>query len=161
MTAASWEFSGFTTGAGVGSVLGDLMAPASKAFWDERVRTMPSVFGRLAFVSSLRSGDSNLYSFRDLESRFGVDASQRALKATHLQTFWEWLEYSLEEKQADLELYLGSLPDHRRQIVESWRSGKPYTFFVPKCATEAELELYSAELDLLFGLLACEYGFFH
>jgi hypothetical protein len=159
MATASWDFSGFApSGNGMNSVLGDLMGPACKAFWDERVRSMPSVFGRLAFVSSLRASQDGKYAFGDLEARFGSEASQRALKATHLQTFWEWLEYSLEEKQADLDIYLNSLPDHRRQIVESWHSGKPYTFFVPYCATEAELELYSSELDLLFALLACEYG---
>jgi hypothetical protein len=148
------EYSQFS----VGSVLSELVAPAAKAFWDERLRQMPCVFGRLAFLTSLRDPNTGTYRLAELEGRFGPEAVHRALRSTHLQAFWEWLEFSLEEKRADLALYLSMLPDHRRVVLQSWKQLQPHESFLPLLATEAERELYMSELDAILAVLREEYG---
>lgn len=138
------------------SVLADLMAPAAKAFWDEQMRQMPCVFGRLSLLASLRDSNQAVYQTPELVNRFGPDATNRALRATHLQVFWEWLEFSLEEKRADLELYLSLLPDSKRLVVSSWLQLRPYRMHVPHYATEAEVDIYLSELETLLELLRAE-----
>lgn len=139
------------------SIVEDLTAPAGKAFWAERLAQMPSVFARLAYLTSLRHPHRGTYSLPELNLRFGDLSTHRALQATHIQVFWEWLEFNLEEKCADIKLYLSTLPDPKNQVLEHWKLSRPYMAFLPPQIAEGEADLFFSELEALLQLLRAEF----
>jgi hypothetical protein len=78
-------------------------APAD--LWRNTLSQIPSVFGRLVYLSSLRSGTSGRYEHHGLAMTFGEEESHLALSASHQETFAAWLSFSLEQQKADLDLY--------------------------------------------------------
>ena len=89
---------------------------------------------------------------------FGDHDASRALQEAHENAFAEWLGYTLEQQKADLDLYLSSLDENKRTIVETWLKLTPYQNLVPTVVMEMERELYVADLRALLDLLRNEYG---
>jgi len=75
-----------------------------------------------------------------------------------VQTFSEWLCFNLEQQMADLNLYLSSLADERRQVIDTWLRLETFRTVVPTSATRTESELYRSDFRILLGLLKNEYG---
>jgi hypothetical protein len=63
---------------------------------------IPTVFGRLAYLASLRDANSGIYSHHGLAAIFGRDESRKALSQSHQAVFQEWLNLALREKKEDL-----------------------------------------------------------
>jgi len=131
-------------------------APAD--LWRNTLAQIPSVFGRLAYLCSLRDANTGVYQHYGLSQIFGDQAANEALCTSHQQVFAEWLSFDLEQQKADLDLYLAGLEGNRRIIVETWLRLAPYRSLVPSSAREVERELYVRDLEILLELLRSEYG---
>jgi hypothetical protein len=126
--------------------------------WSRTLAQIPSTYGRIVHLASLRNVNTGRYEHHGLSLLFGEDDADQAMRESHARVFREWLEMKLEQQKADLDLYFSSLPAKRRVLAENWLRLRPYRGLVPAWATEAERQLFDCNLELMLGLLRQEYG---
>jgi hypothetical protein len=119
---------------------------------------IPSVFGRLAYLASLRDANSGTYRHHGLIATFGREESRKALRESHEGVFQEWLDLNLSEKKTDLEDYLKDLEDPRAMVLQHWTHSGIYRSYVPATARESEKVLFSEELEILLETFNCGGG---
>lgn len=132
----------------------DRRAPAD--LWRRTLSQIPSVFGRLTYLSALR-GAGGIYEHHGFIERFGEAAAQAALLHSHEEAFQSWLTFSLEEQKADLDLYLSERISERRNVVETWLRSAPWRSLLPATARESERRLFEIDFEMLLELLAKEF----
>jgi len=132
----------------------DRGAPAD--LWRRTLNQIPSIFGRLVYLASLR-GPSGVYEHHGFSQVYGAQAAQSALMHSHEQAFAGWLAFTLEQQKADLDLYLSDLIADRQAIVDTWLRLAPYRNLVPTTARESERRLFQTDFDALLELLRREY----
>jgi hypothetical protein len=118
--------------------------------WRNTLSQVPTVFGRLAFLASLRDPVSGRYSHVSLARLLGPEDTDRALCNSHHQVFAEWLGFSLADQKSDLDDYL-------RNATAS-RCAVDYHHLVPPTARDVERQLYVTDLETLLELLKYEHG---
>ena len=124
--------------------------PAAEV-WQNVLRRIPTLFGRLVYLSSLRDSGTGRYMHPVLTRMLGGEDADRALCHSHHRVFSQWLASSLEEQKADLDDYLrmtGGLTDVFRR----------YRNLAPSTAHEVERQLYLTDLETLLELLRFEQG---
>jgi hypothetical protein len=137
---------------------GNLERGAAADLWRNTLSQIPSVFGRLVYLCSLRDQNTGAYQHYGLAQVFGDNEADRVLRESHQKAFADWLCFTLEEQKADLDLYLSSLEGNRQTILETWIRLAPYRNLVPTNAREVERQLYLGDLDTILELLKGEYG---
>jgi hypothetical protein len=131
---------------------------AAADLWRNTLLRIPSVFGRLVYLSSLRNAVTGKYEHHGLALMFGEDDARRALRKSHSRAFAEWLKFNLEQQKADLDLYLSTVAADKPSIVDNWLTVAAYKTFVPNSATTVEKRLYVADIEALIALLKNEHG---
>jgi hypothetical protein len=137
---------------------GVLERGAPSDLWRHTLSQIPSVFGRLVYLSSLRSQTAGKYEHHGLALVFGEAEADKALRKSHSEAFREWIGYSLEQQNADLNLYLSQLIEEKRAVIENWSRLAPYRNLVPASARDVEKKLYCGDFEALLALLRNEYG---
>jgi hypothetical protein len=132
---------------------GILERGAAADLWRNTLVEIPALFGRLVYLSALRNQNTGRYEHHGLSQIFGDEEADQALRASHEQTFAEWLCFGLEQQKADLDLYLSALGTDKRTVVETWIRLAPYRNLVPASAREVERRLYLTDLEALLELL--------
>jgi hypothetical protein len=66
--------------------------------------------------------------------------------------------FNLEERKADLDLYLSTIEADKASILENWLSVATYKTFIPSSTKTMERQLYTAEIEGLIALLKSENG---
>src|SRR3954468_6341149 len=82
---------------------------AASDLWRHTLSQIGTTFGRLVFLSTLRDANTGEYAHYGFAQKMGEDVAHVTLRQSHWQCFTEWLEYSLEEQKADLDLYLSGI----------------------------------------------------
>jgi hypothetical protein len=138
--------------------------PASE-FWRHTLARIPTHFGRLVYLSSLRNQHSNRYEHQGLAQILGEEQASETLRRSHVQVFQDWLCLNLERQKTDLQEYLAELPANPATVLAAWRHLQPYRDLVPKWRAEdekgmAEMErqLYLTDIETVLELLRHEYG---
>lgn len=116
---------------------------------------IPTLFGRLTYLASLRDPNSGIYRHHGLASIFGREESRKALGQGHEAVFREWLNLPLDSKRDDLSEYLDGLEDPRPAVLNHWTRVPTYQSYVPASARESERELFCAELEVLLATFRC------
>lgn len=129
---------------------------AAADLWRRTLSQIPSIFGRLIYLSSLRS-HTGAYEHYGFVQAYGMAAAQSALLASHEQTFSLWLTFNLEQQKADLDLYLSGFITDREAIIDIWLRMEPYRNLVPATARASERRLFTADFSALLELLRREY----
>jgi hypothetical protein len=133
-------------------------APAD--LWRRTLAQIPSTFGRLIYLSSLRS-PGGTYEHFGFTQAYGLAAAQTAMLESHEEAFATWLGFSLEEQKADLDLYLAGLMPEREAVIDTWLRLAPYRNLVPSSARESERRMFLADFGALLELLRIEYRLEH
>ena len=120
-----------------------LRGPATE-MWRNVLRQIPTIFGRLVFLSSLRDPHTGRYVHPGLTRMLGGEEADRALCRSHHQVFSQWIASSLEEQKADLDEYL------RRAAKDS--DFRRYRSLPPSTAREVERQLFLTDLETLLEL---------
>ena len=147
---------------GVGEVGGDqtkkfVRGPAAD-LWRHTLERIPTVFGRLVYLSSLRDQNTGLYEHFGLAQMFSVEEADKTLRTSHAQLFAEWLCCNLEQQEEEVATYLASLEGPVEVVIANWLRLAPYRNFVPSEACQAERELYLADVETILELLRHENG---
>jgi hypothetical protein len=137
---------------------GHLERGAAPDLWRNTLSQIPSVFGRLVYLSSLRDHNTDAYEHFGLAHAFGDEEAGKVLRESHVNAFGQWLCLTLEQQKADLDLYLSGLPGNRRTILDTWVRLQPYRGVLPAAARQVERELYMTDLETILELLKNEYG---
>lgn len=116
--------------------------------WRKTLGQIPTVFGRLVYMASLRDAASGRYTHESLVSLQGAEDADRTLCHSHHQVFSEWLGFSLAEQKSDLDDYL--------RAAGSTRYALRYRELIPPTARDVERQLYLTDLETLVELLKYE-----
>lgn len=131
---------------------------ASADLWRNTISQIPSVFGRLVYLASLRNPNNGSYEHHGLALVFGEDEANKTLKNSHSAVFAEWLSFNLEQQKADLDLYISALFEDKRVVVETWIRLAPYRNLLPASVRSVERRLYLADFTSLLELFKGAYG---
>lgn len=117
--------------------------------WKNTLSRIPTVTGRMVYLSGLRDPNSGAYRHHGLSQSFGREESGRALLESHQQLFGEWLRLPLAAKFSDLKTYFETLEQGSAGVAASWlRLNFPATMS-PVRASRAERALFLHEMALL------------
>ncbi len=126
--------------------------------WRQTLSKVPTVFGRLQYLASLRNPNTGRYEHYGLEQKFGVEQSNETLRQSHQALFADWVAFSLDAQKRELRTYLVARDESVGEIITSWLSVKPFPTWVPANTRAAERLLFLSDLDLLLELIRREYG---
>jgi hypothetical protein len=85
-------------------------------YWEERAEEMETLFGKLAFLASLRDRSSGLYQDAAAAKDYGAEEISKTLAHMHAAVFRHWLSMHLEQQSRDLAAYL-STPEGRSAFL--------------------------------------------
>jgi len=128
---------------------------ASADLFKNTLSRIPTIFGRLFYLASLRDPNSGFYEHHGLRVIFGKDESRRALLDSHLQTFQAWLSLPMQEKIEDLRTYLATLEEPYPGVVRVWTETQTYRLCLPMGIRESEKQLFFQEFEALLQFLRC------
>jgi len=131
---------------------------AASDLWRNTLSQIPSVFGRLVYLASLRNPNNGLYEHHGLALVFGEEEANKALKNSHSAVFADWLSFNLEQQKADLDLYISGLFEDKRTVVETWIRLAPYKNLPPTSIRGVERRLYLSDFSTLLDLFKAAYG---
>ncbi len=125
---------------------------ASPEFWRSMILQIPTVFGRIVYLSSLGNPKTRQYEHHGLYRVCGVDA-HRVIAASHEAVFVEWLQLDLAAQIEDLSLYFGSLGKDLPELVETFVNSEPHRAYVPAGAKTADCATFSADMTSLLAIM--------
>jgi hypothetical protein len=137
---------------------GMLERSAVADLWKHTLSRIPTAYGRLEYLASLRDANSGVYRHHGLAAAFGRDESVRALRESHEQTFLDWQILSMPEKMGDLREYLLSLEEPSGQVLDYRTHSGLDPRQLPASAREADRALFGQELRMLLEMLRNEFA---
>ena len=126
---------------------------ATADLWRNTLSQIPTLFGRLYYLASLKDPNSGSYEHYGLAQVFGAKEADRTLRQNHMQAFAAWLNLNLEQQKADLEDYLSGLEENIDAILANWIRLAPYRSLIPARAREVERQLYLNDFEIVLELL--------
>ena len=132
---------------------GILERNALSDLWKHTLSSIPSTYGKLVCLASLRDPNSGRYRHYGLGTAFGREQSALALQQSHEQVFREWLKMALEQKDADLKQYLEELTEPQALVAANWLRGGYYETLPPDRASRPQRAQFRQELKALLELI--------
>ncbi len=126
--------------------------------WQRTLSQIPTLLGRVAYLSSLRNVNTGSYEHFGLSQRIGEDEVDRILRRSHMSVFQEWLCFGLEKQKEELEAYFSGLEGDTREIIANWLKLEPWNHWVPGESRDVERKLFNADLAVILELIRVEYG---
>ncbi|MFZ0637587.1 MAG: hypothetical protein WA755_00700 [Candidatus Acidiferrales bacterium] len=126
---------------------------------DFTLRTLaaiPSQFGRLIHVATLRDLGSGRYSHAGLEAVFQERGVHPALYYCHEEIFQKILETPLEKQELDLRSCLAGMEGELTEVAANWMELEFYRLLMPLGTPEYMRDLFCSNLRILLELFVAE-----
>lgn len=127
---------------------------AAEDLWRRTLGQIPTRFGQLAYLASLRTAGSRTYEHHGFATRFSPEVAEAVIRQSHHQAQLEWMGMNLAQASADLEQYLDGLPQGRAVTLATWLKLRDYEQFAPPEAPAPLLDHYLTQMRLLVELLS-------
>ena len=125
-------------------------------FTSRTLAVIPSDFGRLYYVSSLKDSATSRYQHDGLAELYSEDSVQVALEQCHEELFSRVLESPLPEQERDLRKCLDSAGDRFWAIVESWREDGSVQAMCPEGLPSYLKDLFCSNLAALLAIFSSQ-----
>ena len=125
-------------------------------FTTTSLAAIPNLFGRLAYIASLRDLSSGNYEHCGLAALYSPQTIQEALECCHHEIFNRILETPLAIQAEDLRECLQGMPGLFVDTVANWRRMESYRIFPPASAPGYLRELFFSNLRALLEILDTE-----
>jgi hypothetical protein len=127
--------------------------------WQRTLAHIPSAYGKLVYLASLRNPDTGRYEHFGLSQHPNNADANRALRRSHERIFQMWVHCSLEKKKTDLELYISTIEQvEKAELVDAWLRLTPYKNLVPAAIQGPERQKHISDFEAILGLLKNVYG---
>ncbi len=133
-------------------------SPHIEEAWRRDLAHIPTSYGRLVYLAGLRNPNTGHY------EHYGSDSSARGelnkrLKHVHEDIFKDWVSYSLEQKKADIEVYIAGIDQvDCAELIDAWLRLTPYKNLVPGSIQGPERQKHVSDFEAILGLLKNVYG---
>jgi hypothetical protein len=125
-------------------------------FTSRTLAVIPSDFGRLYYVSSLKDSTTGRYQHDGLVEVYSENSVQEALEHCHEELFSRILETPLNEQARDLRKCLDSAGDMFWTVVETWREDRSFRTMCPEGLPSYLEELFCSNLSALLAIFSAE-----
>jgi hypothetical protein len=133
--------------------------------WTATLSNVPSIFGRLMILSSLRDRNTGWYVHHGLELEMGEDTHGFLLKR-HQEVFLDWQAMTVHRQMRDLKTHLKSVaqsaegfgPQQNKNariahVLNTWVFTRPYGELVPLSASPLARDTFVSNIAVLVALL--------
>jgi hypothetical protein len=118
--------------------------------------SIPSMFGRLVYIASLRDLSTGNYEHAGLAALYSREAVQESLECCHYEMFQKILETPLSIQAQDLNDCLQGMSGTYDAALANWRQMEAYRVLPPGSAPDYLRELFFSNLRALLEILQAE-----
>jgi hypothetical protein len=122
-------------------------------FTSRTLAVIPSYFGRLYYLCSLKDPATGRYEHDGLKEIYPENSVQAALAHCHAELFSRILETPLSDQEGDVRKCLDSAGDELWNIVEAWRASRPFCSMCPEGFPAYLNDLFSSNMDALLAII--------
>lgn len=119
---------------------------------------IPTVYGRLIYLASLRDLSSGKYEHAGLAAVYSPEAVQEALAYCHREIFLKVLEMPLNRQEKDFSDCLAGMPGDLPATIVHWRQMEAYRILPPEEVPDYLKELFFSNLRALLEVLDSEHS---
>lgn len=137
-----------------------MLPPKSRALLDRSpsgnlfkrtISQIPTRFGQLMYLASLRDPNTGVYRHYGFASVFGQKRSAEVLGKSHRKLFREWLNLPLKERREDLESYLEGLDADKGVVIGFWLESEGYLHCIPDRTGRAARQHFLKDMQHLLA----------
>lgn len=115
--------------------------------------SIPTEFGKLLYLSSLRDFATGDYVHEGLVARYSPEAVQQALGYCHEEMFLRVLEMPLEQQEWDLRACVEGLEGEFWGKLRRWRETEFYRLMIPSDSPEYLREIFLANVGAVLDVV--------